>query len=353
MAGRPHGRRRRIRIRSSAATPRRRCREQLAGTLVLTERRRTARSGRLRRVGQARSGIRAVLFAAAADGNEAALARPGAGCRAGTDPESDAVRLSGARHEGRRLRGPWPAIARRTCAWLAYTAGVLSSFAAMAAAVVAIRASVGEVSWGFQFQSPVSRCDRLSFLRRWPEISGVFEIGSRFAGVARAWRGAAARPRLLHRRAGRSSSPLPAPVPSWPRRWASHLSQPAPQTVAVLLALGWASPCPIWSPRRPRHAAPDAAYRCASSVAFPMYASRLDDLGADPADRRRRVIYALGILIPCHLVAAASAAAPRSPRGCAATGGRSRAAAFGAASPRPATAASPPTCGRCQSTWER
>ncbi len=38
---------------------------------------------------------------------------------------------------------------------LAYTAGVLVSFAVMAAIVVAIRASVGEVSWGFQFQSPV------------------------------------------------------------------------------------------------------------------------------------------------------------------------------------------------------
>src|SRR4029434_150663 len=32
---------------------------------------------------------------------------------------------------------------------IAYTAGVLASFAVMAAVVVAIRASVGEVSWGF------------------------------------------------------------------------------------------------------------------------------------------------------------------------------------------------------------
>ncbi|MEI7929559.1 MAG: protein-disulfide reductase DsbD domain-containing protein, partial [Verrucomicrobiales bacterium] len=38
---------------------------------------------------------------------------------------------------------------------LAYTAGVLVSFGAMAAVVVAIRASVGDVTWGFQFQSPV------------------------------------------------------------------------------------------------------------------------------------------------------------------------------------------------------
>src|SRR4029079_8799173 len=38
---------------------------------------------------------------------------------------------------------------------LAYTAGVLVAFGAMAAVVVAIRASVGDVSWGFQFQSPI------------------------------------------------------------------------------------------------------------------------------------------------------------------------------------------------------
>src|SRR4029434_2737365 len=38
---------------------------------------------------------------------------------------------------------------------LAYSAGVLVSFAAMAAALLAIRGSVGEVNWGIQFQSPI------------------------------------------------------------------------------------------------------------------------------------------------------------------------------------------------------
>lgn len=41
---------------------------------------------------------------------------------------------------------------------IAYTLGVLVSFGAMAAAILAIRASAGDVSWGFQFQSPIFSC---------------------------------------------------------------------------------------------------------------------------------------------------------------------------------------------------
>ena len=67
---------------------------------------------------------------------------------------------------------------------IAYTAGVLVSFAAMAAVVIAIRASVGEVSWGFQFQSPVfSLLIAYLFFVVGLNLSGVFEIGGRFAGV--------------------------------------------------------------------------------------------------------------------------------------------------------------------------
>src|SRR5206468_4408313 len=38
---------------------------------------------------------------------------------------------------------------------VAYTAGVLVAFGAMAAVVIGVRAAVGDVSWGFQFQSPI------------------------------------------------------------------------------------------------------------------------------------------------------------------------------------------------------
>src|SRR5436190_4999273 len=67
---------------------------------------------------------------------------------------------------------------------IAYTLGVLVSFAAMAATVIAIRASVGDVSWGFQFQSPVfSLLIAYLFFVVGLNLSGVFEFSSRFAGM--------------------------------------------------------------------------------------------------------------------------------------------------------------------------
>jgi len=71
---------------------------------------------------------------------------------------------------------------------------VLVSFAVMAAIVVAIRASVGEVSWGFQFQSPVfSLLIAYLFFVVGLNLSGVYEIGGRFAGVGQGLAGRAAR----------------------------------------------------------------------------------------------------------------------------------------------------------------
>ena len=67
---------------------------------------------------------------------------------------------------------------------LAYTGGVLVSFAVMAAVVIAIRGAVGDVSWGFQFQSPVfSLLIAYLFFVIGLNLSGVFEVGSRLAGV--------------------------------------------------------------------------------------------------------------------------------------------------------------------------
>src|SRR5476649_2499270 len=67
---------------------------------------------------------------------------------------------------------------------LAYTAGVLVSFTAMAAIVIAVRASVGEVNWGFQFQSPVfSLLIAYLFFVVGLNLSGVFEIAGGFTGM--------------------------------------------------------------------------------------------------------------------------------------------------------------------------
>ena len=115
---------------------------------------------------------------------------------------------------------------RSACAATAWPTrlGVLAAFAAMAAVVVAIRASVGDVSWGFQFQSPIfSLLIAYLFFVVGLNLAGVFEIGGSFAGHGPG-------PDREHRRQPAPSSPAcwrswwrrPAPRRSWPPRWASR-----------------------------------------------------------------------------------------------------------------------------------
>ncbi|MEI6203734.1 MAG: protein-disulfide reductase DsbD domain-containing protein, partial [Enhydrobacter sp.] len=67
---------------------------------------------------------------------------------------------------------------------IAYTVGVLVSFGAMAAAILAIRSTLGEVSWGFQFQSPIfSLLVAYLFFVVGLHLSGVFEIAGGFTGM--------------------------------------------------------------------------------------------------------------------------------------------------------------------------
>ena len=122
---------------------------------------------------------------------------------------------------------------------LAYTLGVLAAFAAMAAVVIGLRAGVGEVSWGFQFQSPVfSLLIAYLFFVVGLNLAGVFEVGGRFAGVGQglAARGGTAGAFFTGVLAVVVATPCTAPFMAGALGFA--LSQPAPQTVAVLLALG-------------------------------------------------------------------------------------------------------------------
>ncbi len=67
---------------------------------------------------------------------------------------------------------------------LAYTAGVLASFAVLAGALVGLRAAGAEVGWGFQLQSPVVVAILAYVLFALGlSLSGVFVIGARAAGV--------------------------------------------------------------------------------------------------------------------------------------------------------------------------
>ena len=188
---------------------------------------------------------------------------------------------------------------------IAYTMGVLVSFATMAVALIAIRSSVGDVSWGFQFQSPVfSLLIAYLFFVVGLNLSGVFEVGSRFAGIGHglAARGGTAGAFFTGVLAVIVATPCTAPFMAAALGFA--LSQPAPQTVAVLLALGLGLALPYLllslTPALQRLMPRPGPWmdRLRQFLAFPMYASVVwmiwvltQQTGADG------VIYALGGMV--------------------------------------------------------
>ncbi len=188
---------------------------------------------------------------------------------------------------------------------LAYTAGVLVAFAAMAAVVVGIRASVGEVSWGFQFQSPVfSLLIAYLFFVVGLNLSGVFEIGGRFAGVGQGLAGRGGTVGAFFTGGLAVIVATPCTVPFMAAALGFALSQPAPQTVAVLLALGLGLALPYLvlslTPALQRLMPRPGPWmdRLRQFLAFPMYGSAVwmiwvltQQTGADG------VIYALGGMI--------------------------------------------------------
>ena len=202
-----------------------------------------------------------------------------------------------------RLAGHAQAEMRRD--GLAYTAGVLVSFGAMAAVVVAIRASVGDVSWGFQFQSPVfSLLIAYLFFVVGLNLSGVFELGGRLAGVGQG----------LAARSGTTGAfftgvlavivATPCTAPFMAAALGFALSQPAPATVAVLLAMGLGLALPYLAltmiPALQRLLPRPGPWmdRLRQFLAFPMYASAVwmiwvltQQTGSDG------VLYALGGMI--------------------------------------------------------
>ena len=186
-----------------------------------------------------------------------------------------------------------------------YAAGVLVSFGLMAATVLAIRAGAGEVSWGFQFQSPIfSLLVAYLFFVVGLNLSGVFEVGGRFAGVGQslADRGGMTGAFFTGVLAVVVATPCTAPFMAAALGFA--LSQPAPQTVAVLLAMGLGLALPYlvltFTPALQRLMPRPGPWmdRLRQFLAFPMYASAVwmiwvltQQTGADG------VLYALGGMV--------------------------------------------------------
>ena len=249
---------------------------------------------------------------------------------------------------------------------LAYTAGVLVSFAAMAAIVVAIRASVGDVAWGFQFQSPVfSLLIAYLFFIVGLNLSGVFEFGGRLAGVGQGLvaRGGTTGAFFTGVLAVIVATPCTAPFMAAALGFA--LSQPAPATVAVLLAMGLGLALPYlalsFTPALQRLLPRPGAWmdRLRQFLAFPMYASAVwmiwvltQQTGSDG------VLYALGgmILIAFAIWVLRLGSASWTRRGLAAAAVVLAFAAVVKLDDAPATAASAsggPTSGVNFEGWER
>ena len=203
------------------------------------------------------------------------------------------VRLAG--HERREVRRDG----------VAYTAGILVAFAVMAAVVVAVRASLGEVSWGFQFQSPIfSLLIAYLFFVIGLNLSGVFEISSRIVGVGQGFANRGGTVGAFFTGVLAVVVATPCTVPFMAAAVAFALTQPAPQTVAVMLALGLGLALPYLllavSPALQRLMPKPGPWmeRLRQLLAFPMYASAVwmvwvltQETGADG------VIYALGGMI--------------------------------------------------------
>jgi thiol:disulfide interchange protein DsbD len=202
-----------------------------------------------------------------------------------------------------RLAGHERSVMRRD--GLAYTAGILVTFGAMAAAVVAIRASLGDVNWGFQFQSPIfSLLVAYLFFVIGLNLAGVFEIAGSFAGVGQSLTAKGGTTGAFFTGVLAVVVATPCTAPFMAAALGFALSQPAPQTVAVLLAMGLGLALPYlalsMTPALQRLMPRPGRWmdRLRQFLAFPMFASAVwmiwvltQQTGPDG------VIYALGGMV--------------------------------------------------------
>lgn len=163
---------------------------------------------------------------------------------------------------------------------LAYTAGVLACFLALAGALLALKAGGQVVGWGFQFQSPVFvLLMALLFFALGLQLSGVLAVGGSVAGVGS---GLAARPGLsgsffTGALAAVVATPCTAPFMGAAVGYA--LAQPAVVTLSVFAALGLGLALPYlllceWPALQRRLPRPGPWMdTLKQALAFPMYAS--------------------------------------------------------------------------------
>lgn len=163
---------------------------------------------------------------------------------------------------------------------LAYTAGVLVSFAIVAGALIALRATGERLGWGFQLQSPafVTLLAWLFFTMAL-SLSGAIAVSGRFAGVGQTL---AAHPGLIGSfgtGALATVAATPCTAPFMGAAVGFALAQPWPTALLVFeaLGLGLALPylaltlVPAWSRLLPQPG--PWMTRLKQLLAFPLYAS--------------------------------------------------------------------------------
>lgn len=163
---------------------------------------------------------------------------------------------------------------------VAYTAGVLSSFAILGGVLIALKAGGAQIGWGFQFQSPlfVLVVAYLMFAVGL-SLSGVFTIGSSIAGVGSS----------LADRSGYAGSfftgvlativATPCTAPFMAAALGYALTQPAFKLISIFLSLGLGLALPYllltsWPALQRRLPRPGLWMEHVKQLlAFPMYAA--------------------------------------------------------------------------------
>jgi thiol:disulfide interchange protein DsbD len=163
---------------------------------------------------------------------------------------------------------------------LVYTAGVLVSFAAVAGALLALRAGGQQIGWGFQLQSPtvVTLLAYVLFAVAL-SLSGVFTVSGRLAGAGHALAGRAGYTGSFFTGALATVAATPCTAPFMGVAVGYAVTQPWPIALLIFeaLALGLALPfllltlLPEW--RRFLPSPGPWMERLKQALAFPLYAS--------------------------------------------------------------------------------
>ncbi|THD78056.1 MAG: thiol:disulfide interchange protein [Phenylobacterium sp.] len=163
---------------------------------------------------------------------------------------------------------------------LAFGAGVLVTFLALAGVLIGLKAAGQAIGWGFQLQSPpVVAVLCLLMLAIALDLSGVFEVGSSLQGVGSglASRGGLVGDVFTGALAVVVAAPCTAPFMGAAIGWALTQPAAAAMTVFLALAVGFAAPfvaVTFWPgllSRLPRPGAWMDVFR--KALAFPMFAA--------------------------------------------------------------------------------